>query len=289
MSFSPKKYLKYFFAFILIASFTSALANTGTISSSHYIAQVCEDVSCTVSSTSPVNFGYFTSTPSSNVTITDTELTGFIWGKSFGWVVMNCFNTVSGCSSNNGNFKVANDGAGHLSGYAWGQNSGWINFGPFANSATSPITINSSGQLNGYAWSQNYGWIKFDCSNSNYCVTTSWRPSTTTPVTPPTTPPGHPTPPPTTPPVVTPPTTTPPTTTPPTTTPPTTTPPVVTPPTTTPPVVTPPGHPITPPTVIPPSTTNPPITPGIANPVNPSVIPGIIKEIQTNISQVLML
>jgi len=150
---------------------------TGTIDAIFHSAQVCENTSCTVTTTSGVNFGYFTTASSSNVTITDTELTGYIWGKSFGWVVLNCVNTISGCSVTNGNFKVSNT-SGQLSGYAWGENSGWINFGPFSNSATSAVSINSSGEFNGYAWMENYGWVKFDCTDSNYCVKTDWRPST---------------------------------------------------------------------------------------------------------------
>ncbi len=170
-----------------------AAINSSGVSSSSHTAQVCENTSCTVTSTSPINFGYFTGlfsgSSSYNLNITDSALTGYIWGTGFGWVVLNCANTTSGCSSTNGNFKVANTSAGLLSGYAWGENTGWINFGPF--SGTSPavqsVIINTAGQFSGtssgcgtpgYAWAQNFGWIKFDCSGSNYTVTASeWRPS----------------------------------------------------------------------------------------------------------------
>ncbi len=182
-----KTYLKYLFLFILLCgSFTvSASIISGTIDQTNRNAQVCENILCSITSTSPVNFGFFTDPPTTNassyiVHVTDTQLTGFIWGKSFGWVVLNCLDTTSGCASNP-QLRVANDNNGHLSGYAWGQTSGWINFGPFLNSVTSPISINSSGEFNGYAWSQNHGWIKFDCSDSNYCVKTDWRPRNTRP------------------------------------------------------------------------------------------------------------
>jgi hypothetical protein len=33
-----------------------------------------------------------------------------------------------------------------------------------------------NGKFSGYAWAQNYGYIKFNCSDSNYCVKTDWRP-----------------------------------------------------------------------------------------------------------------
>ncbi|MDE2030786.1 MAG: carboxypeptidase regulatory-like domain-containing protein [Patescibacteria group bacterium] len=183
MKITIKRFIKYILLIILfsIAFQANASIINGSISTSHYTAQVCETASCAVSTTSPVNFGNFSTTPASDVVVTDTALKGYIWGESFGWAVLNCINTASGCTSTNNNFKVANDSNGHLSGYAWGQNAGWINFGPFVNSTTSPVVINSSGQFNGYAWSQNYGWIKFDCSNPSYCVQTDWRPQNTRP------------------------------------------------------------------------------------------------------------
>lgn len=176
-------FFKYVFLLLLVggASYAHASIIRGAIDSTYYTAQVCEDTSCTVTSTSPVNFGHFTTAATSNVVVLDDELTGFIWGTKFGWVVLNCTNTTSGCSSTNGNFKVANDKNGHLSGYAWGESAGWINFGPFVNNASSRITINAAGQFNGYAWSQNFGWIKFDCSSASACVTTDWRPQNTRP------------------------------------------------------------------------------------------------------------
>lgn len=178
-----KKFLKYFLLIILISSAFKIQASiiSGSIDDINYTAQVCETTDCTITSTSPVNFGNFTTSPSSNVTVSDTELTGYIWGKSFGWAVLNCSNTSSGCSATNDNFKVANDYNGNLSGYAWGETSGWINFGPFVNNSASPVVINSSGQFNGYAWTENFGWIKFDCGTTNYCVQTDWRPRNTRP------------------------------------------------------------------------------------------------------------
>jgi hypothetical protein len=178
-----QKTLKYLFLSLILIGAIHVRASIidGTINSSNHTAQVCENIACSVTATSPVNFGYFTNSTSSNVHVLDTELTGYIWGSSFGWVVLNCSNTTSGCSSTNGNFKVANNYNGTLSGYAWGDSAGWINFGPYSGSATSPIAINSSGQFTGYAWSENFGWIKFDCSDSNYCVQTDWRPRNTRP------------------------------------------------------------------------------------------------------------
>lgn len=179
-----KNIYKFFCIFILVIFSNQSYASIvdGTIDSTHHNAVVCENDSCTPTSTSGINFGYFTNQSSKNVHVYDTNLRGYIWGSSFGWVVLNCADTTSGCSSTNGNFKVSNNYNGTLSGYAWGDSAGWINFGPFSNSSTSPITINSNGQFAGYAWSQNFGWIKFDCdSGSAYCVETDWRPRSTRP------------------------------------------------------------------------------------------------------------
>ncbi len=215
---SYKKYFKYLFLLTLVCgSFrVSASIVNGTIDQTNHNAQVCENAPCTTTSTSPVNFGYFTTSQASpfNVHVTDTELTGFIWGKSFGWAVLNCANTVmnntppggvpgSGCNTTNGEFKVHNDNNGNLYGWAWGEDTGWINFNSIVNcdadnngfidvvcdgdNATAvvvdfKVTINSSGQFLGYAWSENHGYIKFDCTSGvNYCVQTDWRPRNTRP------------------------------------------------------------------------------------------------------------
>ena len=178
-----KKIFKYLFISILVIGSNGVLAASGTIDATYHGALLCANASC--STYSKINFGKFLNTPNSNVTVSDTALSGFIWGENFGWVVLNCSDTASGCTSANGNFKVANDGKGHLSGYAWGENTGWINFGPFLNSDTNSISINSAGQFGGWAWSQNNGWIKFDCSVANACVVTDWRPDVAVPPTPP--------------------------------------------------------------------------------------------------------
>lgn len=177
------------FIYVLILIFTIgvtlhvyASATNGTINPSvngNYKALLLDDGST-------INFGYFTTQSAYNVTVTATQLRGYIWGENIGWVVLNCADTTSGCSGTNGNFKVANDGTGNLSGYAWGENAGWINFGPFSNASISTVKIASDGKFggtlgaDGYAWSQNYGWIKFDCSSPTSCVETDWRAGTTT-------------------------------------------------------------------------------------------------------------
>ena len=106
------------------------------------------------------------------VSITDSAITGNIWGETVGWI--NLGPSQSG---------VTNDGAGVLGGMAWGQNTGWINFEPTHGGVTIDTT---TGEFEGYAWSQNYGWIKFECPGSDTaadadayadtCVKTDWVP-----------------------------------------------------------------------------------------------------------------
>jgi len=147
----------------------------------NYVAQLVHDPALAANDTQ-INFGKFTTQSAYNITVSDTGLRGFFWGKAFGWAVTNCLDTVSGCSNTNGNFKVSVASDGTLSGYAWGQGAGWINFGPFSNSATEQVKISALGVFGGtsspagYAWSQSFGWIKFDCTTVDSCVTTDYIP-----------------------------------------------------------------------------------------------------------------
>ncbi len=103
------------------------------------------------------------------VSVTDTAVTGTIWGETVGWINLN--------PSRAG---ITNTCSGVLSGYAWGQNTGWINFNPTRGG----VTIDTAtGDFSGYAWSQNYGWIHFDPNVSTKHVQTDWHGCTV--VTPP--------------------------------------------------------------------------------------------------------
>ncbi len=101
-----------------------------------------------------------------SVSVSDDELTGYVWSESFGWI--NLSPAQSG---------VLNDGDGNLSGYAWGELAGWVNFNP----VNGGVSI-EEGFFNGEAWGENTGWIIFDCSDLvNSCVYTDWRPPSTNP------------------------------------------------------------------------------------------------------------
>jgi len=132
------------------------------------------------SGSAEINFGKFTTDTADDITISDGSLSGYAWSPVEGWIVTNCANTSSGCTSSNQNFKVAVSDSGVLSGYAWGQQTGWINFGPFTNSNTPQVQINNNGTFGGtsgtagYAWSETDGWIVFDCSNPASCTSTNY-------------------------------------------------------------------------------------------------------------------
>ena len=161
------KFLKKILLLVLFLFPTSFIFAVGNIDATNNKAKIESDGSL-------INFGYFTTNSDKNITVTNSELTGYMWSENIGWVSLNCSNNSS-CGSSN--FKVSNTTGGVLSGYAWGENSGWVNFGPFNNSSAQTVTIDSSGNFDGYAWSQNFGWIQFDCGVVNACVNTRWRPS----------------------------------------------------------------------------------------------------------------
>jgi hypothetical protein len=98
--------------------------------------------------------------------VTDTAVTGYMWGENIGWIKLN--------PANGG---VFNDGVGNLSGYAWGENVGWIKFAH----AYGGVYINpGTGVFSGYAWGENIGWINF--GPTGRAAITSWRPPNLPPV-----------------------------------------------------------------------------------------------------------
>lgn len=98
---------------------------------------------------------------SSNVIVSDTNITGYAWSQKFGWIHLNP--TSAG---------VTNTIGGDLGGYAWGEQTGYIDF--------SAVSINASGEFSGYATNPITGQISFNCSNtascgsSNFKVKTDW-------------------------------------------------------------------------------------------------------------------
>lgn len=104
-----------------------------------------------------VGFVDFGST-AGNVHITDSSLSGSIYGENIGWIDLS---------------TVTNTSAGVLSGYAWGENVGFIDF--------SKVAIGTDGVFTGGAYGENIGWITFGTGGNK--VATDWRPLSVRPVT----------------------------------------------------------------------------------------------------------
>lgn len=156
---------------LLAPLFAYASESNGAISAGYGATKICKDPACST-------FGNINWKPTLNgnttgatvVTITDSGLSGNLWGDEIGWV--NLAPTGSGVTIN------ATTGA--LSGYAYAQTGGWINFRPtqVLGNPTVGVSIDSSGQFVGYAYVSglNGGWMKFDCASSTTCIKTDWRP-----------------------------------------------------------------------------------------------------------------
>lgn len=164
------KYLHRFFSLPLLAgifvfgitAFTQyAFAATGTIDATSHYSQFRDYDGNNDSTFDRINWRTTNGTP---VTVTDSALTGNLWGETVGWINLN--------PTNGG---VTNTTGGILGGFAWGENTGWINFAP-TNGGVSIDT--TTGEFSGDAWSQNYGWITFSCPGADTCVITDWRPGT---------------------------------------------------------------------------------------------------------------
>ncbi len=99
-------------------------------------------------------------------TVSDTKLTGTIWGETVGWI--NLAPNTAG---------VTNTCSGLLGGYAWGQNTGWINFAPTnALGPNKPQINTTTGQITGTVWTQNYGWLQLSSPDgTNPGLVTSWH------------------------------------------------------------------------------------------------------------------
>jgi len=169
---------KFLFVLLILVSFVSTAyaISIGTISSTNKYAKI---LSGPYAGTQ-IDFRPNDTASVQGIEVRNDRIRGYAWGEATGWIVFSCEDTVSGCVSANGNFKVENNGLGGLRGYAWGEATGWISFSCYnpTTSCTGPagswgVDI-IGGLFTGYAWSQNFGWIRFDCNVSGACVTTDW-------------------------------------------------------------------------------------------------------------------
>ena len=100
-----------------------------------------------------LNFEPNVAGPNVGATVSDSNLTGFIWAENIGWI------NLSPASYGG----ILNDGSGNLSGYAWGENVGWLDFDPNVPGDANDygVTIDIDGNFGGWAWGENIGWINF--------------------------------------------------------------------------------------------------------------------------------
>ncbi len=152
---------------LLMPKVGQASVTNGTIESGNQLAKVCKDTACSV-------FGRINFKPTLNsstpgaiaVAITDSGVTGHVWGDELGWIHM----------SPTGGGVTLNPSTGILSGRAFSSVGGWINFAPTGQ--TVRLVDNGSGSnFYGFAFVSglNGGWLKFDCADTSACVKTDWR------------------------------------------------------------------------------------------------------------------
>ncbi|MEI6810883.1 MAG: peptidoglycan-binding domain-containing protein [Candidatus Nomurabacteria bacterium] len=137
----------FLFFLLIIPNLVSASTTDGIIDSTYHYAW-SENAGW-------IDFG----SSAGNVHITDTAITGSVYGENIGWIILNP-QTYGG---------VTNNTEGTLSGYAWSENAGWIDF--------SHVIIGSDGVFTGGAYSPNIGWITFGVGDNK--VLTDWRPYST--------------------------------------------------------------------------------------------------------------
>lgn len=168
-------------AALLLPGAALASATDGSIDAANFTSPLLDNASRLWTETTSNNL-YWNAAAPHEVRVTDSGLTGYIWGDALGWVSLNCSNTASCAGSS---FGVANDAEGNLSGYAWGEITGWMSFS-CANPETDNCSMNddarviigSDGEFSGYAWTENFGWVEFNCgAGSGSCVKTDWRPA----------------------------------------------------------------------------------------------------------------
>jgi hypothetical protein len=156
-----------FMAVLFVPSFALASSSVGTIDSGFKLTKVCQDVACTTYGNANWKPTLNSMTPGAlPVTITDSSITGHIWGDQIGWI--NLAPTGAGI--------FVSPSSGVITGKAFATGGSWINFNPTGQSVT--LVDNGSGSdFFGWAWvSGPYGsWMKFDCSGVGVCIKTDWR------------------------------------------------------------------------------------------------------------------
>jgi hypothetical protein len=159
------------FALALCGHVALASESQGIIENGFNLTKICKTIDC--SSYGNVNWKptlNANTTGAVAVTITDSSITGYLWGDEIGWVNL----------QPTGYGVTVNPNTGALSGYAYANVGSWINFSPTSVSGGTPVgvSINAQGQFTGWAYVSgiNGGWMEFDCSLASTCMQTDWRP-----------------------------------------------------------------------------------------------------------------
>ncbi len=163
--------LMCFFVLMSCGHIAFASESHGTIQTGFNLTKICKSIDCS-------SFGNINWKPTLNanttgataISITDSIVSGYLWGDEIGWVNM----------QPTGYGVTINPNTGALSGYAYANVGSWINFSPTSVSGGPQVgvSINSSSQFTGWAFVSgiNGGWMKFDCSSVSTCIQTDWRP-----------------------------------------------------------------------------------------------------------------
>ena len=95
-----------------------------------------------------------------NIPAAGTNLEGFAWSSTVGWISFNC-NLTGSCGTANYSVNLANNGS--LTGYAWSSNIGWIKFGGLSGFPTGAGVLSTNAQATGGDFNGNLnfgGWAR---------------------------------------------------------------------------------------------------------------------------------
>lgn len=148
-----------------VSSFASD--SVGTIDAGFKLTKICQDVACTTFGNANWKPTINAMTPGATaVTITDSSITGHVWGDQIGWI--NLAPTGAGI--------FVNPTTGVITGKAFANSGSWVNFNPTGQSVA--LVDNGAGSnFFGWVWvsGANGGWMKFDCAGTGTCIKTDWR------------------------------------------------------------------------------------------------------------------
>jgi len=117
-----------------------------------------------------------------------TELEGYVWSSTIGWISLNCLDEGV-CGTSNYAVEVINNSGDEshptLEGYGWSSNVGWVQFGNLTGCPAGDCDARVTGdpqtgqELAGWARALSYGdgwdgWISFNCDNDSTCGTSDY-------------------------------------------------------------------------------------------------------------------